>query len=93
MAVKSGTLARSIRRAARAARAAKPLPTGGTVVMRYGTVTAVTSTTVTVTVGSDSLTAPYLAAYSPRTVGDIVRVDFADGSPIVVDRVVGVTAE
>jgi hypothetical protein len=44
---------------------------------------------VTVTVdGSDTL-APYLLSYANPTVGDFVRVEFKNGSPLITGEIVG----
>lgn len=48
----------------------------------YGTVTSTaSSTTVTVTVpGAGSMALPFVTSYTPRTVGDVVRVAWSGGS-------------
>lgn len=43
---------------------------------------------VTVTVGGDTVAAPYLSSYSPA-VGDTVLVLFLDGSPVIAGRIDG----
>lgn len=57
------------------------------------TVTAGASTdglaAVVVTVNGTDTAAPYLASYASPTVGDVVRVQFANGSPLIIGHVVG----
>jgi hypothetical protein len=60
------------------------------------TVTAVSAGTsldgvaeVTVTIGGSSVRVPYLASYANPAVGDSVRVEIFQGSPIITGRVVG----
>lgn len=63
------------------------------------TVAAVTAGTsldgrysVTVVLNADTVPAPYLAAYingHTPTVGDQVRVQLTDGSPLILDRIFG----
>lgn len=52
----------------------------------YGTVTATGSTTVTVTVGAETLQLPFDVGYTPRTIGDVVHIDWGAGG-IVIDKV------
>lgn len=63
--------------------------------VRLGTISTVTAgaaadgnAAVTVTVGSTTFPAPYLAAYSP-TVGHQVLVVTVDSSPVILGRVIG----
>lgn len=44
---------------------------------------------VTVTLLGVDVTMPYLASWSPRTVGHTVRVQVTNGAPIILGRVVG----
>lgn len=44
---------------------------------------------VTIALGADSVTAPYLDSYSSPALGDSVRVEMFQGSPIITGRVVG----
>jgi hypothetical protein len=48
----------------------------------YGTVTATGATTVTVTTSAGSRQLPFLASYTPRTIGDIVEIDWADSGMV-----------
>lgn len=66
-----------------------------TVAYMNGTVASVTAgaaadgnAAVVVTVGDDGIPAPYLAAYTP-VVGHMVRVQFVNGSPLIIGRVIG----
>lgn len=44
-----------------------------------------------VNIDGDLVAAPYLAAYTP-TVGDLVRVELTDGSPLVTGHIIGLPA-
>jgi hypothetical protein len=60
------------------------------------TVTAGASTdgraAVVVTVNGTDTPAPYLLSYASPTVGDVVRVQIVNGSPLIVGEVVGFPA-
>lgn len=73
----------------------KPAVTVPSTTWRNGTIAAVTAgaaadgnAAVTVTVGSDTIPAPYLASYTP-TVGHMVRVEFTGGSPLIHGHIIG----
>lgn len=60
-----------------------------------GTIASVTAnaaadgnSAVTVTVLGSTIAAPYLESYTP-TVGDMVRVEFTNGSPLILGAVIG----
>jgi hypothetical protein len=44
---------------------------------------------VNVTVGSSTVTAPYLESYTSPAVGDLVMVMLVDRSPLILGRIVG----
>lgn len=90
------SLRRSLRRLAAAQRPTRPPVTVSHKLGTVATVTAGTSTdgraTVTVTVGGDTIPAPYLLSYASPTVGDMVAVLLVNHSPLILGRVVGLPA-
>jgi hypothetical protein len=72
---------------------------GVTVRHRLGMVSSVVANgatdghaSVTVTVGSSAVTAPYLESYTSPAVGDLVMVLLVDRSPLILGRIVGLPA-